>query len=38
VVSFLRRAAGEEVLVAVNLSSQLFEGRLELPAAARSRK
>jgi glycosidase len=32
VVSFLRRAAGEELLVAVNLSSQAFEGRLELPA------
>jgi glycosidase len=32
VVSFRRRTAGEEVLVAVNLSSQPFEGRLELPA------
>jgi glycosidase len=32
VVAFLRRTAGEEVLVAVNLSSQPFEGRLELPA------
>jgi cyclomaltodextrinase len=31
VVSFLRRTADEEVLVAVNLSSQPFEGRLELP-------
>ena len=31
VVSFLRRTAGEDVLVAVNLSSQPFEGRLELP-------
>jgi cyclomaltodextrinase len=32
VVSFLRRAAGEEMLVAVNLSSQPFEGRLAPPA------
>jgi glycosidase len=32
VVPFLRRAAGQEVLVAVNLSSQPFEGWVELPA------
>jgi glycosidase len=34
IVSFLRRTAGEEVLVAVNLSSQPFEGRVDLPEGA----
>ena len=32
VVSFVRRGAGEEVLVAVNLSSQPWAGRVEAPA------
>jgi glycosidase len=32
VVTFLRRAAGEEVLVVVNLSSQPVEARVEIPA------
>jgi cyclomaltodextrinase len=32
VVSFVRRGGGEDVLVAVNLSSQPWTGRLELPA------
>jgi len=32
VVSFLRRGGGEEVLVVVNLSSQPWEGRLDVPA------
>jgi glycosidase len=34
VVSFVRRGAGEDVLVAVNLSSQPWTGRLELPEGA----
>ena len=33
-VSFLRRGAGEELLVAVNLSSLPLDGRIELPAGA----
>jgi glycosidase len=32
IVSFLRRGGGEEILIAVNLSSQPWEGRLEAPA------
>ena len=32
VVSFVRRGAGEDVLVAVNLSSQPWAGRVEAPA------
>jgi cyclomaltodextrinase len=35
VVSFVRRGAAEDVLVAVNLSSQPWTGRLELPAGSR---
>ena len=38
VVSFLRRGAGEEVLVAVNLSSQPWTGSVELPAGAAVRR
>jgi glycosidase len=34
VVSFLRRAAGEDVLVTVNLSSRPWTGTVELPAGA----
>jgi glycosidase len=34
VVSFARQGAGEDVLVAVNLSSQPWTGTLELPAGA----
>jgi len=34
VVSFLRRAEGEEILVVVNLSSQPVDARLELPTGA----
>jgi len=34
VVSFVRRGAAEDVLVAVNLSSQPWTGTLELPAGA----
>jgi glycosidase len=34
VVSFIRRGAGEDVLVAVSLSSQPWSGTLDLPAGA----
>jgi hypothetical protein len=34
VVSFLRRGGGEEVLVVVNLSSQPWQGRVEVPAGS----
>jgi glycosidase len=34
VVTYLRRGAGEELLVALNLSNRPFEGTVELPASA----